>query len=239
MSNIPPDPPDPPASHLQSIPQATDGGNPSHRRARSSRGRARGPGGNSPSHRPRVDKQETGPKERKARDKPVISSASSSGDGSTSQPAPPESGAAKDGGEKKAQRGRRKQFGARLTEGAAQTAQPPRRRKSPPPDSDLTTRLTYALKTPPYPDCPICFNPIHPAQPTWSCSLSEGVASCCWTPFHLKCIKEWARKSTKDIRDAFLARGQSNQAEYWRCPGCQTKRPDVPRSYLCVVFLPF
>ena len=39
--------------------------------------------------------------------------------------------------------------------------------------SNLTNRLIEALRTPPYADCPICFNSIHPAQPIWSCSPSS------------------------------------------------------------------
>ncbi|KAF7289901.1 R3H domain-containing protein [Mycena indigotica] len=56
---------------------------------------------------------------------------------------------------------------------------------------DLTSRLTAALATYPYPDCPICFNAVHPAQPSWSCSPSIGVLDApqyCWTTFHLKCM---------------------------------------------------
>ncbi|KAF8582785.1 hypothetical protein K439DRAFT_1350445 [Ramaria rubella] len=129
---------------------------------------------------------------------------------------------------------RRAQFGSQLTDQRQRPSSPSqRRRRSPPPNSDLTTRLTHALRTPPYPDCPICFNSLHPAQPTWSCSLSPQVASCCWSSFHLKCIREWARKSTKEIKDALVARGEEHEEEYWRCPGCQTKRNQVPRNYLC------
>lgn len=128
-------------------------------------------------------------------------------------------------------RSRRGQFGSQLTAQRNAPVTPLLRRPSSPPlSSDLTTRLTYALRTPPYPDCPICFNPLHPAQPTWSCSLSDQVTSCCWATFHLKCVREWARKSTKEIRDAFVAREVSKE-EYWRCPGCQTKRNQVPGSY--------
>lgn len=129
-------------------------------------------------------------------------------------------------------RSRRGQFGSQLTEQHGARAAPlSRRPSSPPPNSDLTTRLTYALRTPPYPDCPICFNPLHPAQPTWSCSLSDEVQSCCWASFHLKCVREWAKKSTKEVKDAFVAR-DVNEDEYWRCPGCQTKRQQVPKGYL-------
>lgn len=111
-------------------------------------------------------------------------------------------------------------------------AKPPRP-KAPLAD-DLTSILTHALSTHPYPDCPICFNPIRPEQHTWSCSSSDPSENlqCCWTTFHLKCIRAWASKSVKDIQDAWRARGEERTGE-WRCPGCQAKRESVPSSYLC------
>jgi len=60
---------------------------------------------------------------------------------------------------------------------------------------DLTTRLTESMCKPPYADCPICFNEIHPLQPTWSCAISEETNRCCWTVFHNKCIVAWSKKS--------------------------------------------
>ncbi|VDC07404.1 unnamed protein product [Peniophora sp. CBMAI 1063] len=82
-------------------------------------------------------------------------------------------------------------------------------------DDDLATRLTRALSTAPYPDCPICFAPIRPEQPTWSCSpphvpaafsaidgedanAVQETAQCCWTNFHMKCIRNWAETSVKN-----------------------------------------
>lgn len=60
---------------------------------------------------------------------------------------------------------------------------------------DLTTRLTESMCKPPYADCPICFNEVHPLQPTWSCAISEETNRCCWTVFHNKCIVAWSKKS--------------------------------------------
>ncbi|KAI5997068.1 hypothetical protein EDD15DRAFT_391671 [Pisolithus albus] len=39
-----------------------------------------------------------------------------------------------------------------------------------PAGDDLTSTLTHALRTPPYPDCLICFNSVRPEHYTWSCS---------------------------------------------------------------------
>jgi transcriptional repressor NF-X1 len=107
----------------------------------------------------------------------------------------------------------------------------PSRSKAPPAD-DLTSTLIHALSTPPYPDCPICFNAIRPEQPTWSCSSSDPSENlqCCWTTFHLKCIRAWAAKSVKDLEEAWRTRGEERTGE-WRCPGCQAKREQVPSSY--------
>lgn len=120
-----------------------------------------------------------------------------------------------------------------------------------PKKDDLTSRLIRELSAPPYQDCLICFAPIHPAQPSWSCSPlmpisaatdDEGekgtpkaaeTAQCCWTTFHLKCIRSWAAKSVKGVEDAWRARGEERKGE-WRCPGCQSKRAVVPASYWCV-----
>lgn len=125
-----------------------------------------------------------------------------------------------------------------------------RYRRNLPQGDDLTSTLIRSLSTPPFPDCLICFAPIHPAQSTWSCSpliptsigsddekgtaederRGPDTAQCCWTTFHLKCIRSWASKSVKDIADAWRARGEERQG-VWRCPGCQSKRATVPGVY--------
>ncbi|OJA15713.1 hypothetical protein AZE42_09960 [Rhizopogon vesiculosus] len=118
----------------------------------------------------------------------------------------------------------------------AQASSKPKRVKPPrskaPLADDLTSTLIHALSTPPYPDCPICFNAIRPEQPTWSCSSSEPSENlqCCWSTFHLKCIRAWAAKSVKDLEEAWRIRGEERAGE-WRCPGCQAKRERVPLTY--------
>ena len=123
--------------------------------------------------------------------------------------------------------GRRREFGAQLTSPSAtpeptngagpssRPATPPHRRPRQPPKAktkvaavdapipaaqDLTTRLTESMCKPPYADCPICFNEIHPLQPTWSCAISEETNRCCWTVFHNKCIVAWSKKSEECAR---------------------------------------
>ncbi|KAG8719431.1 FKBP12-associated protein [Ceratobasidium sp. 395] len=107
--------------------------------------------------------------------------------------------------------GRRENFGARLTNGGGQAglaadelipAPPP-----PPTSGDLTSRLIYSLThKEDAVDCPICFNPVHPTQPIWSCAPppidpledpSAAPATCCWTIFHMRCIKQWAQNKRK------------------------------------------
>ncbi|KIO25872.1 hypothetical protein M407DRAFT_75162, partial [Tulasnella calospora MUT 4182] len=119
-------------------------------------------------------------------------------------------------------------------------------------DMDLTSRLTASFSrsasAEDAPDCPICFNSISPGAPTWSCTpadakhqaysvdhihVEHGGTNCCWTTFHLKCIKAWATKSVTETRDAYVARGLTERSGEWRCPGCQTKRAIVPADYRC------
>ncbi|KAI0711295.1 hypothetical protein C8Q76DRAFT_623360 [Earliella scabrosa] len=158
----------------------------------------------------------------------------------------------------KRSRNRRRKFNSELTDGVApgQSSQgissADKYRNAAPKADDLTSRLTAELSTPPYPDCLICFAPITPMQPTWSCSPSNptmaasdddsGVSGqtpranangqCCWMTFHLKCIRSWATKSVKDVEAAWRARGEERQGD-WRCPGCQSKRTAIPSSYWC------
>ncbi|KAI8986770.1 hypothetical protein BD414DRAFT_42500 [Trametes punicea] len=159
---------------------------------------------------------------------------------------------------KRPRRPRGRKFHGELTEGAPGESVPQqvrssdRYRSAAPRKDDLTSRLIHDLSTPPYPDCLICFAPITPMQPTWSCSPSHptlaatddesGVpeaaqradanAQCCWMTFHLKCIRSWAAKSVKDVVEAWRARGKEMEGD-WRCPGCQSKRRAVPSSYWC------
>lgn len=167
--------------------------------------------------------------------------------------------AARSSSDKPPRNGRR---GAKFNAGLTETSAPGRSdgharsqttsekyKTSAPKADDLTSRLIHDLSTPPYPDCAICFAPIHPAQPTWSCSPSIPISSnsndepiddnnrrqhgntqCCWTTFHMKCIRSWASKSVKELEDAWRARGENRKGE-WRCPGCQAKRDIVPSGY--------
>ncbi|KAJ6590594.1 hypothetical protein DFH09DRAFT_1423405, partial [Mycena vulgaris] len=136
-------------------------------------------------------------------------------------------------------RGRGAKFNTGLTSGDTASSAPKYSRPKPKPTpiaDDLTSILTAALGTPPYPDCPICFSAVHPAQPTWSCSPSIPVLETqqyCWTTFHLKCIRSWAAKSVKEVADAWTARGEPHRGGEWRCPGCQARRVAVPMSYRC------
>ncbi|TYJ55869.1 hypothetical protein B9479_003392 [Cryptococcus floricola] len=83
---------------------------------------------------------------------------------------------------------------------------------------DLVTRLTKSLKNRPLVECPICFNSITPSQQTWCClppdrppepsssatlhvnpitgsTATSTHYSACYTPFHLECIRDWAKRS--------------------------------------------
>ncbi|KAJ8488026.1 hypothetical protein ONZ51_g3817 [Trametes cubensis] len=138
---------------------------------------------------------------------------------------------------KRPRRPRGRKFHGELTEGTPgesnrqDVPSSEKYRTSVPKKDDLTSRLIYDLSTPPYPDCLICFAPITPMQPTWSCSPSNPTlaatddesglsgggsradtsAQCCWMTFHLKCIRSWAAKSVKDVVEAWRARGEERE----------------------------
>jgi transcriptional repressor NF-X1 len=143
-------------------------------------------------------------------------------------------------------------FNANLTDqsiGLSRDAKEPessRKRDVPSHQDDLTSRLIRDFQTRPHPDCVICFNSIHPAQPTWSCSPSSPVADvdsnvrtsnldnkdahCCWTTFHIKCIRAWAAKSLKPVSEVLSARNEDGRSE-WPCPACRAKRLSYPSDY--------
>jgi transcriptional repressor NF-X1 len=111
---------------------------------------------------------------------------------------------------------------------------------------DLTAKLMDTLKAPPYAECVICFAPIIPQQPIWTCTVSEETNRCCWGVFHNKCIVAWSKKSEfrimfqrsiltlkigmQETKAAFQARNEDRDGE-WRCPGCQTVRTMAPGQY--------
>ena len=187
--------------------------------------------------KPHTDRKD--PKQQNASNKP-----NRTGPNSSEKPNQPQ------GGQGHRKRGAR--FKAGLTDPSSTDAASPKpyndghkgKKPSKPKGDDLTSTLTYALSTPPYPDCPICFTAIHPTQPTWSCSPSRfdrvdeenreenANFQCCWTTFHLKCIRSWAEKSVKELVDAWRARGEDRNGE-WRCPGCQSRREIIPNGYWC------
>ncbi|KAF7323896.1 R3H domain-containing protein [Mycena kentingensis (nom. inval.)] len=128
--------------------------------------------------------------------------------------------------------------GAKFNAGLTNDVQPahhhahPRPKPVVPVADDLTSRLTAALGTPPYPDCPICFSAVHPAQPTWSCSPSIPVLDAqqfCWTTFHLKCVRAWAQKSIKEVANAWAARGEPERGGELVCScGLTVYEPPIP-----------
>lgn len=142
---------------------------------------------------------------------------------------------------------RRGKFDGKLTTGDAEPPQEERRVNTKRGEywvdysaDDLTSRLIHDLRTPPFLDCAICYNPIRPHQPTWSCSPNtpaiptEGSqqAQYCWTTLHLKCVRSWASKSIADVRQAYEARGENKPGE-WLCIGCRAKRMVEPTLYRC------
>uniref|UniRef100_A0A0D9UX14 RING-type domain-containing protein n=1 Tax=Leersia perrieri TaxID=77586 RepID=A0A0D9UX14_9ORYZ len=68
------------------------------------------------------------------------------------------------------------------------------------------------------PPCLICFDPIRPSDPVWSCSAS------CFAALHLHCIQSWAHQSAS-----------AAPSPTWGCPKCRFPYPksETPTSYLC------
>nr|CAB3476177.1 unnamed protein product [Digitaria exilis] len=70
------------------------------------------------------------------------------------------------------------------------------------------------------PPCLICFDPIRPSDPVWSCSSS------CFAILHLSCIQSWAHQS---------ASGAAVPCPTWGCPKCRFAytKSQTPTSYRC------
>lgn len=80
------------------------------------------------------------------------------------------------------------------------------------PAADLRARLSDQLVRG-LTECMVCLERVKQTHATWDCHN-------CYQVFHIHCIKKWAK----------TARTESGG---WRCPGCQSVYPLVPREYLC------
>ena len=99
-----------------------------------------------------------------------------------------------------------------------------RRRGDPPGDLDLTSRIHHDISRGAY-ECGICTEKIHRRSWIWSCET-------CWTVFHLDCTRKWALKDASkppSERPDVAAPAQ----RYWRCPGCNLQKEDIPLDYTC------
>ncbi|KAJ4973756.1 hypothetical protein NE237_006930 [Protea cynaroides] len=72
-------------------------------------------------------------------------------------------------------------------------------------------------------ECLICIDIVRGSAPIWSCSN-------CYSIFHLKCIKKWARAPTSVDLSV-----EKNQSGNWRCPGCQSVQQLTAKEirYVC------
>lgn len=94
-------------------------------------------------------------------------------------------------------------------------------------------------------ECVICFSTILPQQPIWSCSPTTSTVvpgetstnACCYTPFHLSCIKDWSSRSLLEAKEKARDRDTRIYPEEpiltWRCPGCQKRRIKEANRYEC------
>ncbi|KAJ4973490.1 hypothetical protein NE237_006664 [Protea cynaroides] len=72
-------------------------------------------------------------------------------------------------------------------------------------------------------ECMICIGIVRGSAPIWSCSN-------CYSIFHLKCIKNWARAPTSIDLSV-----EKNQGVNWCCPGCQSVQQLTAKEirYVC------
>ncbi|KAL5036409.1 hypothetical protein BDV3_005100 [Batrachochytrium dendrobatidis] len=87
--------------------------------------------------------------------------------------------------------------------------------------ADLLEALTDDLTNQLY-DCMVCYDTVKTRDSIWNCSV-------CYAVFHLKCISQWARKSSQE----YNGNEPTRSMESWRCPGCQTMNDCVPIDYKC------
>uniref|UniRef100_UPI0035901B1C transcriptional repressor NF-X1-like isoform X2 n=1 Tax=Myxine glutinosa TaxID=7769 RepID=UPI0035901B1C len=66
-------------------------------------------------------------------------------------------------------------------------------------------------------ECMVCCDVIQANAYVWSCQN-------CFHVFHLPCIRRWARSPAAKVED---------EAQGWRCPGCQNVSDNVPGAYYC------
>lgn len=83
--------------------------------------------------------------------------------------------------------------------------------------SSVTERLVHQLGRGTY-DCMICLAKVGKPAPIWSCSK-------CWASFHLKCVHQWAERSSPE-------QGQNAECA-WPCPGCRHFHVGPRPKYTC------
>ncbi|WVN85604.1 uncharacterized protein L203_100753 [Cryptococcus depauperatus CBS 7841] len=120
---------------------------------------------------------------------------------------------------------------------------------------NLVTRLAKGLKGRSFIECPICFSSITPSQHIWCClppdrppepssmtlepdlitgsTSASSHYSACYTPFHLKCIQDWANRSLNEEHEKVMDGLKELDGVVWRCPGCQKRRKSPPGAYRC------
>lgn len=87
---------------------------------------------------------------------------------------------------------------------------------------DLMGRIHQELSSGNY-ECMICFGGVTRRSKIWDCKV-------CYAVFHMSCIQKWAAQG---VSAPSREEGADEPAKMWRCPGCQNKLADVPKTYQC------
>ena len=94
--------------------------------------------------------------------------------------------------------------------------------KKPSTATDMPTKIHEDIDNGIY-ECPICTAAVHRKSQVWS-------SDCCWTVFHLSCIRKWSQNEGSAVRQPRDGNGEV-LARQWRCPGCNTPRDVLPNSF--------
>lgn len=104
-------------------------------------------------------------------------------------------------------------------------SKPPKLPKQKSTAEDIATRTHEDILNGFY-ECPICTSELGRRSKVWSCK-------CCWTVFHLSCIKKWSNNQGSVME---RPRGEDTteiHPRQWRCPGCNLPQDTMPTVYNC------
>jgi len=87
---------------------------------------------------------------------------------------------------------------------------------------NISTRIHREIASGSY-ECLVCFSNLTRKAKVWNCK-------CCWTVFHLDCVKKWAKQGLEQTPAAPIG---ADFSPTWRCPACNNHEKVVPAAYSC------